>query len=537
MNTFDSKENRMLNTVEAGTFPGNASDYGTISGRSKGSSLQSSDLDQALSQVFGASDDLAANTSPNRTAGQKERQTADDAPAIVGQHNDARKGSAKHDGAKYDGGKYDGGKHDGGKHNSVKGNGGKRRDAKHDDGTHNDAADLIQDELGSNSAGLHNHAKPASTKQTLHVSLDAVDAAKGLRSQKVKQRSSLVENLGKQGDFLDPGAGNNTVIGAGGNDIILGRDGGLNTITTGTGKDIVVLGKETTNRIFDFDPTKDKLALDGDLKPRDIMIAQGKNPGKGGVDQPLDSENNTLIIDKKSGHILAALTFVKSDAVSEKQFIQVKPEELEAVAAKKFFNVLQANDAGQQLTGTRKRDKMIGGEGDDFLYLGDDSFEFGTATGTGPGEFPFPNASPGTSELNLELKQGVLRVNGSYRDFEGVPLFSDGVQEVAPDAVIPNGADPQALIEGFLQVPNDAEGNPISGFHLHFSRENFADATVERYFTVNTIDAQSGQVSAEFELTPELQAALLAKNLYGNLHSTKHPVGENRLEFKTVQFI
>lgn len=492
METFDSRETKTLGAVDATIFSDKHPYLGNMLHHSNSTSLYQTELGDALGYNLASESKQATN----RMAGQKNDQGFDAAPAILGRHNDAKPGSKS----------------------SAKPQSGKLSGA-------GDAADL------------HNHAKPDSLEQSLHVSLDSVDGARNLKSKKVKQRSSLSGVLGKRGDFLDPGAGNNTVIGAGGNDVILGRDGGINTITTGTGKDIVVLGEETTNRIFDFDPAKDKLALAGDLKPRDIIIAQGTNPGKGGVDQPLDSENNTLIIDKKSGHILAALTFVKADAVNEKHFIRVKPEALEALASKKFSNVLEANDSGQQLTGTRGRDKMIGGKGDDFLYLGDDSFQLDTATGTGPGEFPFPNTSIGTSELNLEMKGGVLRVSGSYKDFEGLPLFSDGVQEVAPDAVIPNGADPNALIEGFLQVPNDAEGNPISGFHLHFSRENFADATVERYFTVKTVDAQSGQVEAEFELTPELQAALLAKNLYGNLHSTKHPVGENRVEFNTVRFL
>jgi hypothetical protein len=204
---------------------------------------------------------------------------------------------------------------------------------------------------------------------------------------------------------------------------------------------------------------------------------------------------------------------------------------------KKFSTTLQAGDGGEQLTGTRGRDRLTGGNGDDFLYVGDDGFRFDTAKGTGPGEFPFPNNSPGLTEMNLELKGGVLKVEGSYKDFEGLPLFSDGATEVAPDAVIPNGADPKALIEGFLRVPNDAEGNPISGFHIHYSAEGFADATVERYFTVTPTDEKSGRVTGEFKLEPELQAALLGKTLYGNLHSTKHPVGENRVEFNTVQFV
>ncbi|WP_416673296.1 hypothetical protein [Egbenema bharatensis] len=141
------------------------------------------------------------------------------------------------------------------------------------------------------------------------------------------------------------------------------------------------------------------------------------------------------------------------------------------------------------------------------------------------------------TEMNLELKDGILRVEGSYKDFEGLPLFSDGATEVDPKAVIPNGADPQALIEGFLRVPEDAEGNPLSGFHIHYSAEGFADATVERYFTVNPTDEKSGQVTGEFKLEPELQAALLGNVLYGNLHSTIHPVGENRVEFNTAKFV
>lgn len=397
-------------------------------------------------------------------------------------------------------------------------------------------SDKITSKPSGNSSDLHNHARPESTL-SFHVSLNAVGAVRSLDLQKVRAVSYLQNILGERGDFLNPKGGNNTVIGARGNDLILGRGRGFNTITTGTGKDIVVLGQETTNRVFDFDPTRDRLALAGNLKFKDIVIAQGQNPGKGGVDQPLDSTNSALVIDKTSGHILAALTFVKAEAITAQQFVDIQPEQISKVAARKdFASVQKASAEGQQLTGSRGRDKMIGGQGDDFLYLGDDSFELDPVTGSGPGEFPFPNTSLGTSRLNLSLKAGVMRVGGDYQNFEGLPLFSDGVQDVAPDAVIPNNADPKALIAGFLKVPFDDEGNPISGFHLHFSRENFADATVERYFTVTPANATSGKVSAQFELTPEQQAALLAKNLYGNLHSTKHPVGENRVEFKSVRF-
>ncbi|MGG6265477.1 CHRD domain-containing protein [Leptolyngbya sp. AN03gr2] len=192
----------------------------------------------------------------------------------------------------------------------------------------------------------------------------------------------------------------------------------------------------------------------------------------------------------------------------------------------------------QALEGTLNRDRLIGGSENTFLYAGDDSFSFDTVTGTGPGEFPFPNDSPGTSQLDLELQDGTLSVNGTFQDFQGKPLFSDGVQDLAPDAVIPNGADPKQLIENFKKVPQDDEGNPLSGFHAHFGQEGTADATVEKYFTVEpNADGKSGSVSAQFELNPETQAALLANNLYINEHSTIHPVGEVRVELDTAQAV
>ncbi|HEY9664078.1 MAG TPA: hypothetical protein V6C65_36970, partial [Allocoleopsis sp.] len=169
-----------------------------------------------------------------------------------------------------------------------------------------------------NQAFDHDHA-PAVGAPSAHVSLSNVDNARGIDARKIRLEKSLQANVGNRGDLYDSGAGNDVVIASGSDDVIMGRNGGNKTITTGTGKDTVILGRETTNRIFDFNPAIDRFVLDN-INPSDIVIAQGKNPGKGGIKQPLDSVNNALIIDKSTEHILASLTFVKSADLSEKHF-------------------------------------------------------------------------------------------------------------------------------------------------------------------------------------------------------------------------
>lgn len=397
----------------------------------------------------------------------------------------------------------------------------------------------------------HEHAPPTNTNPAFHISLDQVASPRSLEGKQVQQDKNLRDNLGAKGDYLNPKGGNNTVIASGDSDIIRGAGRGFNTITTGTGKDTIILGKETTNRIFDFDPANDRFALAG-INPKNIVIAQGKNPGKGGLDQPLDSVNNTLIIDKRSGHILAALTFTKASDLSENHFVRLTSEANASLKGLKDEGVKTQRGNGQ-LTGTRGRDRLVGGDGDDFLYVGDDGFRLGTAKGQGGTEFPFATDSPGSTELKSELKNGVLRINGTYKNFDGFPLFSQGETTIDPNAKILNGSDPKALVDGFLRVPKDVEGNPLSGTHLHFSpagdsRGNFADATVMRFFTNTPTDAKSGTISGEFELTPQEQAAFLAGNLYANLHTNidgdgdgraGFPTGENRINFNrnVVQFV
>ncbi len=386
----------------------------------------------------------------------------------------------------------------------------------------------------------------------LHVDVNNVANAKTLDGKKIAKKDSFRNDFGDRGDFLNPGGGNNVVIGGGGNDVIRGAGKGFNTITTGTGNDIIILGKETTNRILDFDPTKDRFVLAG-VNPKDIIIAQGKNPGKGGLDQPLDSVNNALIIDKKEGHILASLPFVKASDLNEGHFTRLSSKANESLRDLKQEGFFQNQRGDGKLTGTGGHDRLIGGKGDDFLYaVSDSGVKFNTArANSGDTEFPFKNDSLGSTEVNLSLKDGRLSVTGSYKDFNAFPLFSQGETAIAPDAKILNGSDPVALINNFLKVPKDVEGNPISGTHLHFSpseddRGNFADATVVRYFTNTPTDATSGKISGEFNLTPVEQAALIAGDFYFNLHTnvsatgkTGFPTGENRVNFNrnVVQFV
>jgi hypothetical protein len=385
-------------------------------------------------------------------------------------------------------------------------------------------------------ADEHDHAPPVNTNPAFHISLDKLDSPRSLDPKKISRETSLRDDLGTRGDYLNPRGGTNTVIGSGDSDVIRGAGGGFNTITTGTGRDTIILGKETTNRIFDFDPANDRFALAG-INPKHIIIAQGKNPGKGGLAQPLDSVSNTLIIDKRTEHILAALTFTKASDISERHFVRMTPEANASLKGLKDEGFKTQRGNGK-LTGTSGHDRLIGGAGDDFLYVGDDGFSFATAKGVGGTEFPFPTDSPGSTELNTELKNGVLKINGSYKDFDGFPLFSQGETTIDPNARILNGSDPKALVDGFLRVPKDVEGNPISGTHLHFSpagdsRGNAADATVLRYFTNTPTDEKSGTISGEFNLTPQEQAALLAGNMYVNIHTNLDGDGDGRAGFPT----
>ncbi|MGG6268202.1 hypothetical protein ACQ4M3_32375 [Leptolyngbya sp. AN03gr2] len=162
------------------------------------------------------------------------------------------------------------------------------------------------------------------------------------------------------GDFLDPKGGNNVVLGSDKNDFIIGNGGGTNTIVSGGGAvDHIVLGKDTTNVILDFNPKADMLVLDDNLKLDDI--------------RSVDVGDSTLIVARKSGHILAALASTQGKELSaninfsDASVLDAKALDLslKAVGDDKFFaNVQQGRT---QLTGTEKRDKLVGTNKNDVI--------------------------------------------------------------------------------------------------------------------------------------------------------------------------
>lgn len=183
----------------------------------------------------------------------------------------------------------------------------------------------------TNAANPSNSGTQSSDSSSFnHISPKQLKDPKPVNSSSSQTEANLGERLGSNGDLLDPGGGTNTVIASSGNDIILGNGGGFNTITTGNGQDLIVLGRETTNRVFDFNPSQDQFGVADDLR-KDLLFGQGQNPTKGGIDQPLDSENNTVIIDRSTDHILASLTFTDAEQISDRNFLRVEDANLQAL--------------------------------------------------------------------------------------------------------------------------------------------------------------------------------------------------------------
>ncbi|HEY9643561.1 MAG TPA: hypothetical protein V6C57_23940, partial [Coleofasciculaceae cyanobacterium] len=346
-----------------------------------------------------------------------------------------------------------------------------------------------------------------------HVSLNGLRAAKSYDPATTEHTSAfklLAKARFSQGDLIDTGAGNQDVaIGAKGNDVFFGDQGGKNTFTTGTGQDSIILGKETTNRVFDFDPTKDKLVLGNGLTMNDVTIAQGTNPGKGGVNQPLDSVNNTLVVSKADGHILASLTFVKADKITADNFRTISDNELSRLRSNENIPGFNLMKGAGTITSDQNSNNIKGSSGDDFVRLGGNQVVFkDIVANSGAEEFPFPNPSLGSSKVSVKLDGGKLSLNGNYQNFEAAPLFSQGETKIDPNAIILNGSDPVALVNGFLATPVDAEGNKITGTHVHFSpsgdeRGNFADGTIVRFIKNDITSATTGNISGQFSLKPE----------------------------------
>lgn len=200
---------------------------------------------------------------------------------------------------------------------------------------------------------------------------------------------------------------------------------------------------------------------------------------------------------------------------------------------------------------------FTGGAGNDFLNGSAGKVSFNTAHGDGKTEFPFPTNSPGNADVNLNLSQDgkTLNVDGKFQDFQGKPLFSQGETTIDPNATVLGGKKAQDLVDGFLKTQNDAEGNTLTGAHLHFSpsgddrngdgktggkADDHADGTVVRFLDVKNDTASSGTVSGKFDLKPEETAALVAGNIYTNVHSNISaandgkggvPTGEARVNF------
>jgi hypothetical protein len=171
----------------------------------------------------------------------------------------------------------------------------------------------------------------------------------------------------------------------------------------------------------------------------------------------------------------------------------------------------------KQQNGTEgQADALLGDDGNDFLSAGQQRIEF-SGSGTGPDEFPFPNDSPGEMSATAVLEDGRFKIEGSFSNFDGAPLFSvDGADEkAASDATVFSGDAPQDLVDKFR---NDAEGKGFepTGVHLHFSPEQEADATIIRTLQVASTDAKSGTISGDFALSPEEQAAASAAREDGN---------------------
>ncbi|MCS6960742.1 MAG: Calx-beta domain-containing protein [Pseudanabaenaceae cyanobacterium SKYGB_i_bin29] len=107
-------------------------------------------------------------------------------------------------------------------------------------------------------------------------------------------------------DTLYGGQDNDLVIGEAGNDII-GGEAGVNTLTGGVGRDRFVLTTSGTATVTDFFAGDDFLVLSGDLTIDDVEVSQ--------------SFANTLVIDRRTGNVLATLNNVNAGDLRRQNFL------------------------------------------------------------------------------------------------------------------------------------------------------------------------------------------------------------------------
>ena len=282
----------------------------------------------------------------------------------------------------------------------------------------------------------HGPGKPdVSHNREVHVALNKLKGGRGFDSDTIEHTSSaklLFRAAATKGDLIDTGAGANDVaIGGKGSDVFAGDQGGTNTFTTGTGQDTIILGKETTNRIFDFDAKQDRLALTNGLTANDVTIVQGTNKTKGGINQPLDSVNNALVVSKADGHILASLTFAKATDLSAANFRTVSDQEMALFRKVENIPGFSLMKGAGTITSDQNSNNIKGSSGDDFVRLGGNQVKFNTlSTSSGQDEFPFPNTSPGSSKIDITLDGGKLSLKGNYQNFDATPLFSQGETKI-----------------------------------------------------------------------------------------------------------
>ena len=164
-----------------------------------------------------------------------------------------------------------------------------------------------------------------------HVSASKLDSVQGLDPKQVKSAGDLFKRLGDKGNVLDFGnkGGVNTGIGSAGDDLFRSNaQEAFNTVTGAGGKDLFVVGKESTTRVLDFDPKNDQIGLSNGLKPDDILFGQGTNPTNGGTNQPLDSKNDVVVIDRNGDHIIANIKFANVKDFSSKNFVTVNDNDI-----------------------------------------------------------------------------------------------------------------------------------------------------------------------------------------------------------------